>query len=67
MRPLDVADLQTNISDLYEEQGRQLVELQDQQSSNETYVNEFRARLAKLTERNTASEVSVITLWHGRH
>jgi hypothetical protein len=48
---------QTNISDLYEEQGRLLVDAQERYLSNEAYVSELRNRVSKLTERNTSSEV----------
>lgn len=52
---------QTNISDLYEDQGRQLVEAQDRHVTNEIYVTELRHRVSKLTERNSSSEVCTST------
>ena len=52
------ANRETNISDLYEDQNKQLLDVQSQQTSNENYVNELRSRLGKLAERSTSSEVS---------
>jgi hypothetical protein len=43
---------------MYEAQGQQLQLAIQAQVENESYVVELRGRLAKLTERNTASEVS---------
>ena len=47
------------VNDIYDDQGRQLQEAQERFAQNETYVVELRTRLAKLTERNTSSEVSL--------
>ena len=48
------------MSDLCEEQGRQLRESRERQAESESYAFELRGRIAKLSERNTASEVSDI-------
>lgn len=46
---------------LYESQGSQLREALERQTLSDSYVLELRGRLAKVTERNTASEVSLKT------
>jgi hypothetical protein len=43
---------------MYEAQGQQLQTAIQLQADSENYVLELRGRLAKLTERNAASEVS---------
>lgn len=48
------------ISDLYGEQNAQLLEAQTRQASNDGYVTELKGRVAKLSERNTSSEVGRI-------
>jgi len=48
------------ISDLYGEQNTQLLEAQTRQASNDGYVTELKGRVAKLSERNTSSEVGRI-------
>ncbi|ORX36741.1 hypothetical protein BD324DRAFT_651225 [Kockovaella imperatae] len=49
----------TSINELYEEQSAQLKEAQAENANNEANVSELRGRVAKLTERNDASEVYV--------
>ena len=48
---------------MYETQGQQFQTAIHLQADNENYVLELRGRLAKLTERNTASEVSWVDLY----
>lgn len=45
---------------MYEAQGQQLQTATQLQADSENYVVELRGRLAKLTERNAASEVSYL-------
>ena len=45
------------VTEMLEDQGRELEEAKQRLAQSETYVVELRSRLAKLTERNTASEV----------
>lgn len=52
------ADTQSTLTDMYEAQGLQLQTAVQLQADSENYVLELRGRLAKLTERNAASEVS---------
>lgn len=49
--------MQSLLDTLYEEQGRGLVEAQERQTQSESYASELRVRVAKLNERNSASEV----------
>ena len=53
------ADTQSTLTDVYEAQGFQLQTAIQLQADSENYVLELRGRLAKLTERNAASEVSL--------
>ena len=55
------ADVQSTLTDLFESQGQQLQTAIQLQADNENYVLELRGRLAKLSERNSASEVSLVS------
>jgi hypothetical protein len=54
----DEADIQSTLTNMYEAQGQQLQTAVQLQAESENYVLELRSRLAKLSERNAASEVS---------
>jgi len=49
---------QSLMDTLYEEQGEALLQAQEGQTQAESYVSELRARVAKLNERTSSSEVS---------
>lgn len=57
---MGLTDNQSLMDTLYEEQGGALGEAQQAQTQAESYVEELRARVGKLNERNSSSEVSVI-------
>lgn len=50
--------VQATLADLHEEQSQQVLAARERQIQNETYVNELRGRVAKLSDRNSSSEVS---------
>jgi hypothetical protein len=54
------AEIQSTLTDMYEAQGVQLQTAIQLQADSENYVLELRGRMAKLTERNAASEVSSV-------